>query len=185
MTFLSVWEIVQLVILTVAVGYIFSGFIQRPKSPYEIVKRFDWEDLKFAAMVAAPAIVLHEFGHKFVALFFGLEATFHIWPTGLLIGVVLKLVSSPFLFLAPAYVSISSGATALQSVLIAFAGPAMNLLLWGLSYFMLKTKKNMSKNEMVGWAISKKLNIFLFIFNLIPLPPLDGYHVLNGIIGLF
>ena len=185
MTFLSIWEVVQLVILTFAVGYIFSGFIQRPRSPYEIVKRFDWEDLKFAAMVAAPAIILHEFGHKFVAMGFGLDATFHIWPTGLLIGVVLKLISSPFLFLAPAYVSIPAGATALQSTLIAFAGPALNLILWGVSSYVLKTKKNMKRNEMIGWAISKKLNIFLFFFNLIPLPPLDGYHVLTGILGMF
>jgi len=98
---------------------------------------------------------------------------------------VLKLISSPFLFLAPAYVSIPAGATALQSTLIAFAGPGLNLILWGVSGYMLKTKKNMKKNEVIGWAISKKLNIFLFFFNLIPLPPLDGYHVLTGILGMF
>src|SRR3989338_7846704 len=44
-----------------------------------------------------------------------------------------KMFPSPFLFLAPAYVSIPAGATALQSTLIAFAGPRVNLLLWGIS----------------------------------------------------
>ncbi len=185
MAFLSFVEIIELVILTIAVGYIFSGFIQTPRSPYEIRKRFDWKDIKFAAMVAAPAVILHEFGHKFVAMGFGLDATFHIWPTGLLIGIVLKLFSSPFLFLAPAYVSIPAGATALQSTLIAFAGPGLNLALWGLSWYVLKTKKNMGRKEMIGWAISKKLNLFLFFFNLIPIPPLVGWHVLEGLIAMF
>ncbi len=184
MAFISIWEVIQLAILTIAVGYIFSGFIQAPKSPYEIAKRFSWDNIKFAAVISAPAIILHEFGHKFVAMAFGLDATFHIWGIGLLIGVVLKAISSPLIFLAPAYVSIPAGATALQSTLIAFAGPGLNLILWGLSSYMLKKRKNMSRKEIIGWAISKKLNLFLFFFNLIPIPPLDGFHVLEGIIGM-
>ncbi|HLC22697.1 MAG TPA: M50 family metallopeptidase [Candidatus Nanoarchaeia archaeon] len=183
--FLTLGEIIQLIVLTVVLGYIFSSFIQRPKPLYELRPWFDWDDVKFAAMVAAPAVILHEFGHKFVALALGLEATFSIWPTGLFIGIVLKLLHSPILFLAPAYVSFSANATAMQSILISVAGPAVNLLLWGISAHVLKTKRRMTQNELVGWAISKKLNLFLFVFNMIPVPPLDGFKVLLGIIHLF
>ena len=95
------------------------------------------------------------------------------------------MIASRFLFLAPAYVSIPAGATALQSTLIAFAGPGVNLLLWGISALVLTYKKKMSEQELFAWAISRKLNLFLFWFNLIPIPPLDGWAVLLGIHGLF
>lgn len=183
MTFLSLSEIFQLVILTVAIGYILSGFIQRPKPSYELHPWFDWDDIKFAALIAAPAVILHEFGHKFIAMAFGLDATFSIWPAGLVIGIVLKLVNSPLLLLAPAYVSFSN-ATALQTIVIAFAGPGVNLLLWGISAFVLRKKRHLTQKQLVGWAISKKLNMYLFFFNMIPLPPLDGFKVVSGIIGL-
>ena len=183
MVFLSLWEIVQLIIITGVLGYIFSGFIPRG-DPFSL-KKFSWKDIWFAALISTPAVVLHEFGHKFVALAFGLAASFHVFWTGLFIGVVLRMFSSPFLFLAPAYVSIPPGASALQSALIAFAGPGLNLLLWGISKIVLKYKKNLSHTEIMGWSISRKLNLFLFGFNLIPIPPLDGWAVLQGILGLF
>jgi len=185
MAFLSLAEIINLIVITFVLGYIFSGFLPRQRNVLEARGWFDWEDLKFAAIVAAPAVILHELGHKFVAIAFGLAATFYVFWLGLGLGVILKLVGSPFLFLAPAYVAIPPGATALQSFLIAFAGPGMNLLLWGLSALMLKYRTHASHKEMLGWAVSKKLNLFLFWFNLIPLPPLDGYAVLNGLLALF
>ncbi|HIH58503.1 MAG TPA: M50 family metallopeptidase [Nanoarchaeota archaeon] len=185
MAFLSSAEILQLFVITLALGYIFSGFIQRPKDDPFSLKKFSWKDILFAASIATPAVVLHEFGHKFVAMAFGLAASFHVFWAGLVLGVLLKMIASPFLFLAPAYVSIPAGATALQSTLIAFAGPGVNLLLWGISALVLTYKKKMSEQELFAWAISRKLNLFLFWFNLIPIPPLDGWAVLLGIHGLF
>ncbi|MDP3918439.1 MAG: hypothetical protein Q8Q35_00855 [Nanoarchaeota archaeon] len=185
MPILTAYEIIQLVILSLALGYIFSGFFSFTRDPFKPKKVFDWDAIKFAAIISTPAVVFHEFGHKFIAMAFGLSATFFIWPTGLIIGIILKAIGSPFLFLAPAYVSIPSGATSLQMALIALAGPAVNLLLWGISSYLIKTKKNMSEKELIGWTISKKLNLFLFIFNMIPIPPLDGFSVIKGLFGLF
>jgi len=185
MVLLSLFEILQMAILALALGYIFSGFLPSMRDPYKPKKMFDWEQIKFAAIIATPAVVLHEFGHKFVAMAFGLNATFFVWITGLAIGVILKMVNSPLIFLAPAYVSIPAGATAGQMTLIAFAGPAVNLGLYGLSVYVLKTKKNMSKKQMIGWTVSKKLNIILFFFNMLPVPPLDGFSVAKGLFGLF
>ena len=183
--FISLNEILSLAIISVILGYIFSGFIQRPRKEFEFGKKFDWEDIKFAMIIAAPAVILHEFGHKFVAIAFGLNAAFHIFWFGLLLGVIIKLLSFPLLFLAPAYVAIPAGATYLQSGIIAFAGPAVNLLLFGVSWLMLKHRKNMSLHERAIWIISKRLNLLLFAFNLIPIPPLDGYQVLEGLMNSF
>ena len=95
-------EFVELVVMVVAIGYIFSGFIAiRPKTVYDMMhpKRFNFQDFKFAMLVVAPAIVLHELAHKFVAIGFGVDEIFHMSPLGLGIGILLKLFSSPFIIL--------------------------------------------------------------------------------------
>tara|TARA_Y100000310_G_scaffold283455_1_gene305425 strand:- start:2946 stop:3494 length:549 start_codon:yes stop_codon:yes gene_type:complete len=181
---LSLSEILSLAVMTVALGYIFSGFIKKPRGPFEIEKKFSLDDLWFAAIVAAPAVILHEFGHKFVAIALGYTATFHVYWFGLGLGIVLKLISSPLMILAPAFVSIPAGVSAFEGFLIALAGPFVNLLLFFVSWYVLKNHK-VSHKVAVGLAISKKLNLFLFIFNMIPFPPLDGYHVFTNLLGMF
>lgn len=175
------------VILTGALGYIFSGFIKKPtRDPYAqyLKKGFDWENIKYAAIIAGPAVILHELGHKFVAIALGFQASFQIYWMGLGLGVILKLISSPFLILAPAYVTIPAGIPPLESSLIAFAGPFINLVLWLGSAYLLKYKK-LKKNTMYILALTKRINMILFFFNLIPVPPLDGYKVLSGLIEYF
>ncbi|MFH1972024.1 MAG: hypothetical protein ABIJ18_00940 [archaeon] len=178
---LTISEIFSLLILTLTLGYIFTGYIKR--DPYQI--GFSWKDLQFAAIIAAPAVILHELGHKFIAILLGHTATFFIYWWGLGLAVILKLLSSPLLILAPAYVSIPTGIPPLHGFLIAFAGPGTNLLLFLISFLVLKYKKNLKINAIIGWTISQKLNLFLFIFNIIPIPPLDGYHLFSNLIQLF
>ena len=176
-------ELLYFVILVAVVGYIFMGmFVRRPRTVYDMMhpKRFDIRDFKFAALVAAPGIVLHELAHKFVAMGFGYSATFNIWPTGLIIGIVLKLIGSPFILLAPGYVQIPLIADALVYRLIAFAGPAVNLIIWIVSIIILKKAKNMSKKQIAFWSLTKIINMILFIFNMIPFGPLDGAKVFFG-----
>ncbi|MBT4397595.1 M50 family metallopeptidase [archaeon] len=179
---LSLWEIISLVIMTVALGYIFTGYVR--SDPYDF-KRFSWKELKFSMIVAAPAVVLHEFGHKFVAMAFGHSATFFVYWWGLGLALILKVINSPLLILAPAYVSIPGGIPAFDAFWIALAGPLVNLILFLISMLVLKYKKKMKHIEMVGWTISKRLNLFLFIFNMIPIPPLDGSHVLSNLLAMF
>lgn len=185
MPFITAIEIFEILILIVVLGYVFSGYIPKQRKIDDFSSKFSWDDLWFAAIVAAPAVIIHEFGHKFLAMSFGLEATFSIWILGLVIAIVLRMLNSPFLFLAPAYVSIIGSATSGESALVAFAGPLMNLVLWGISAIMIKRKNHKSLKAIIGWSISKKLNLFLFFFNLIPIPPLDGYTVLTNLIALF
>jgi len=147
---------------------------------------FDWHAFWFAAMVTAPAIILHELGHKITALSFGLTAEFHAAYTWLAIGVILKLISFPFIFFVPAYVSIGGNPTVLQQVLTAFAGPCVNLVLFITAYVVLKIA-NLKNKPFQFWSLTKNINLFLFIFNMLPIPMFDGFTIFSGlwkIIGL-
>ena len=116
-------EIVDLVIMVLGLGYIFMGSLQRPRSAEEFLQHrgFDWQSFQWAIIITAPAIVLHELAHKFVALFFGLIATFHASYFGLGLGVLLRVFQAPFIVFIPGFVSIE-GASSLQSAITAFAG---------------------------------------------------------------
>ena len=120
-------EIIYLTITVAVVGYIFMGLLPRIKLA-QFHKGFDWNSFLFACLVSAPGIVLHELSHKFVAIFYGLQAAFNIWPFGLFVSVFLKAIHSPFILIAPGYVSIAQGATLPQMTVIAFAGPLFPLL---------------------------------------------------------
>lgn len=188
----SLQEIIDVIIMTAAVGYIFHdvlGQVVHRKEDYDPLvhykKRFDFNSLKFAAMVAAPAIIIHELGHKFVAMYFGYTATFHAAYIWLLIGVLLKLMNFGFIFLVPAYVSYSGAVNPLQSSLIAFAGPFVNLALWLVPLIILKQNVRMKSATRTFLTLTSRINMFLFIFNMIPIPGFDGYHVFSGILSLF
>ncbi|MEK6937056.1 MAG: M50 family metallopeptidase [Nanoarchaeota archaeon] len=182
MAFISLLEIVYLVILTFIIGYIFSGFIKRPATEHEIVyeKGFNWEDFKLATIVAAPAVILHELGHKFSAILFGLDAVLHLFWEGLGLAVFLKLINSPFLIIAPAYVSISGKATEFQSFITAFSGPLVNLVLFFGAWIILERMK-LTRKQAISLYLTKQINLLLFIFNMLPIPPLDGFSVFTNL----
>ncbi len=186
MSFLSLLEIIYLLVLTFVIGYIFSGYIKRPATETDVLNYdsyFNWEDIKIATIVAAPAVILHELAHKLVANIFGLEAVLKIFWEGLGLAIFLKVINSPFLIIAPAYVSISGQTSYLQTVLTSFAGPFMNLLLF-LTAYLLLNRASLTKNQATILYLTKQINLFLFIFNMIPLPPLDGSKVFFGLIKL-
>tara|TARA_Y100000310_G_scaffold345160_1_gene462260 strand:- start:3248 stop:3778 length:531 start_codon:yes stop_codon:yes gene_type:complete len=171
-------ELLSIVIVTVAIGYIFSGLIKFP-----FIKKSKYDILKFSMLVSAPAVILHELAHKFIAIILGLKATFFASYTGLAIGVFLKLIHSPFIVLVPGFVSISP-TTPLNSSMVAFAGPFTNLLLWITATLLLK-QKNISNKTILFLAYTKRINLILFIFNMIPFGPLDGAKVFSGLFSLF
>jgi Zn-dependent protease len=173
-------EVVYLIVTILVVGYIFTGlfnFAVRKKDVLDsYVKGFNWNEYWFACLVAAPGIILHELMHKFVALGFGLEAFYQISYFGLGLGVLLKLLGTGFLILAPGFVVISN-ANIFQSMMTALAGPLINLALWLLALGFLKFKTNMTRKESVFWTLTNHINKWLFIFNILPVPPLDGSKV--------
>ena len=176
----GLWELIDVVIMTLGVGFIFSdAFV--PQS-INTRNRFgiNLQGLKFSIIVTAPAVILHELAHKLVGLIYGLNAIFHAAYTWLMVGVLLKLANFPFIFFVPGYVEISGIGTPLQSAAIAFAGPFLNLVLWLGSWWMIKNNK-VTHKYMRAAVLTREINKFLFILNMLPLPLFDGWKVYSGI----
>ena len=134
---ISLAEIADIIIMTAAVGYIFMAFLRRPTpKDYMNPGKFNWEAFKMACIITAPALIFHELAHKFVAMSFGLTATFHAAYAFLALGIVLRLMRSNFIFFVPGFVALSCAGLAgcsippVQSALIAGSGPFMNLALF-------------------------------------------------------
>ena len=170
-------ELFDVIVMTAAVGFIFKDIF---KARGELAHNSFW----FACAVTAPALILHELSHKFVALAFGLQATFHAAYAWLGLGILLKLVNFNFIFFVPAYVSIEGAASNLASALISGAGPGINLLLFLVSWALLRQKKLKTGTFLLLQA-TKQINLFLFIFNMLPLPFFDGLKFYQGLWHVF
>ena len=191
--FFTFGEFFDILVIVAFMGYFFKDLFQKPArmatsyedDPVSYYKHssfgFNWNDFWFAAMVTAPAVILHEFGHKFVAMGFGLEAMFHAAYMFLGLGLLLKFMKFGFIFFVPAFVSYPALATPMQSTLIASAGPAVNLVLWLSTWCLLKQKLVKTKKWIMILGLTSKVNMLLFFFNMIPIPPFDGYHVFAGL----
>jgi len=187
MAFITLMELLDMAITIAFVGFIFKDMFPKKQKMHELYhpkQGFDWESLKFAAMVVGPALILHELAHKFLAMGFGMQATYQAAYSWLIFGLILKLMNFGFIVIVPAFVSITGSGSALQFALIAVAGPVMNLTLWlGLSFLL---KKKMIASKHYAWAyFAKEINKFLFIFNMIPIPGFDGFKFFSGLIQTF
>jgi Zn-dependent protease len=194
MAFITISEIVDIIIMTLAIGYIFSRiFRRRPTEGYDPLQYYKkpslWEDIKYGAIIAAPAVVLHELAHKFVAMAFGATATLHApslfgIPYGWYILIIILInLNFPILFFVGGYVS-HTALPALPSAFVAIAGPLTNLIIWLLCISAVKYKFVKRKYyHTIG--LMGKLNMFLFIFNMLPLPGFDGWNFLNSLIHVF
>ena len=196
MAFITLIEIWRIIIMSLGVGFIFSFFIKRERTPKDILDQyrsgymsrfnFNKDNILFATMIAAPGVILHELAHKFVAIGFGLDATFFAAYTFLALGVVLVMMGFPFVFFVPGYVAISGAGTPLEYSLIALAGPLANLLMFLISKWVLDSNAfRLSRNSAYGWTIAKKINLFLFILNMLPIPGIDGWSVYSNLFRAF
>ena len=196
-------EFIDLVVMTLGVGFIFmdsfgirqsvnkiKSYEEDPVAYYQSyyqrkIKGFNWHALWIACIITAPAVIFHEVAHKIIALAFGMEATFHAAYFWLIFGIIMKYLIG-FVFFVPGYVTHTGTATPLQEAAIAFAGPFLNLVLWFISWYLLKFKPvQMSTRTMQILVASRYINGFLFIFNMLPFGFFDGAKVFDGLIKYF
>ncbi|MBE7637686.1 site-2 protease family protein [Sneathiella sp. P13V-1] len=150
---------------------------------------------------ALLGITLHEAGHAYAAWKLGdptakslgrvtLNPIKHIDPMGtIFIPGALLLIGAPFLFGYAKPVPVNFGRLhqpRRDMVWVALAGPAMNFLLaflFALSMHIIP----LLPFEVGQWAIECfykgiLLNVVLGVFNLLPIPPLDGGRIAVGIL---
>ncbi|MDL2357799.1 MAG: site-2 protease family protein [Pseudomonadota bacterium] len=153
------------------------------------------------------AISLHEAAHGYVARYFGdptaseagrlsLNPARHIDPFGtLLLPLLLYMaIHVPFGYAKPVPVDFSRLRNPhKQMPWVAAAGPAANFAMalgWMIAWVLLAGPASAGDGadmadfflKMAGAGVS--VNVAMFVFNLIPIPPLDGGRIMTGLLPL-
>jgi Zn-dependent protease len=148
-------------------------------------------------LIFFSAVILHECAHAFVAFKRGdstakrmgrltLNPLAHIDPFGtILLPILLIVMNSPVLFgwAKPVPINFASLKNPRRDMLlVGLAGPMANLLLAVIAALLLKfgLGKFQAAAELIQYAMI--INVVLAVFNLIPIPPLDGSRVLMGLL---
>lgn len=139
--------------------------------------------------ILGMAVIVHECAHGWVALLCGdptakmlgrltLNPIKHIDPIGtILVPVVTKMtLGFPFGWAKPVPVNFAALRHPKRDMmLVAFAGPLSNILIAVLATLALPLAP-----KFLGLMII--VNLFLAIFNLVPIPPLDGSRIVTGLL---
>ncbi|MFD0050814.1 site-2 protease family protein [Actinomycetes bacterium NPDC127524] len=155
---------------------------------------FSLDQIPYVVLTLLIAFTFHEFSHAYVAYKFGdptaknqgrvtLNPVSHLDPFGTLL-----LLVAGFGWARPVPVNhFNFKRPRLAGILVSFAGPLSNLLLavfalliW---YILVASGADADMPFYVTSFFNTfyQLNIVLFVFNMLPLPPLDGYRILQDL----
>jgi Zn-dependent protease len=148
------------------------------------------------------AIVFHEISHGWVANAFGDPTARergrlspnplrHVDPIGtVILPLILAVAGGPVFGWAKPVPVVAERMRnpRFHMVLVALAGPGMNLLLALVAALALAAFGSVAPNSLAGAFVLANLvnflmiNVFLAVFNLLPIPPFDGGHVVEGLL---
>ncbi|EMA6343331.1 site-2 protease family protein [Bacillus cytotoxicus] len=160
--------------------------------------RYPLHQIPLVAMAIIIALSVHEFAHAYIAYKFGddtakrqgrltLSPMSHLDPIGMIAVLILgfgwarPVPVNPYNFKRPR----------LAGILVSIAGPISNFLLaaigliiwYGLLRIGVLTAIPFAVADTLGqfFEIFIVLNVVLLVFNLLPIPPLDGYRVMEDL----
>lgn len=159
--------------------------------------RYSIQEIPFVIITLLIAFTVHEFAHAYTAYKFGdptakkqgrlsLNPIHHLDP----LGTILILIAG-FGWARPVPVNRNYFKNPRAAgVLVSIMGPLSNLVMafigYGLWYFL--ATRNGGLGGGPAWFMDffnyfTGLNLVLMIFNLIPLPPLDGYRIIEDLVS--
>ncbi|MNI37410.1 Peptidase family M50 [compost metagenome] len=165
------------------------------------ILRVPLRELPFYLITLIIAFTVHEFSHAYFSNKFG-------DPTAKLLGRVTLNPTVHFDFLGIIFLLIAGFGWArpvpvnrdnfnkprLMGIIVSAAGPLSNLLLGVIGAMIyaaliqfgvidpLAMDDKLSQAIQIFFSLFILMNFFLFLFNLVPLPPLDGYRILEDLV---
>ncbi|KAA0546155.1 site-2 protease family protein [Bacillus sp. BGMRC 2118] len=160
--------------------------------------KYGLQELPFVIITLLIAFTIHEYAHAFVAYKFGdstakdqgrltLSPLAHLDPIGTIALFILgfgwakPVPVNRFFFQKPRLAGVS----------VSLAGPFSNLILAFIGFIVWyslvplgvlnSVSPNVGENIHVFFETFISINIALFVFNLLPFPPLDGYRVVEDL----
>ena len=156
-------------------------------------------DQIFVLIILFAAVVLHEYAHGWMAYKLGdptaklagrltLNPIKHIDPVGTIIlpGILMALRFMGFhTFIFGWAKPVPVNFLQLKNprrdmMLVAAAGPAINLIIAFVLSRFVSSQLTLAQSDILAAGIF--VNLLLAVFNLIPIPPLDGSRILTGIL---
>jgi Zn-dependent protease len=160
---------------------------------------FPLEELPFVFVVLLIGFTIHEFSHAFVADKFGdntprsmgrltLNPRPHIDWLGMIFFLVANIGwAKPVLVNRARFKS-----PRIMGIIVSLVGPLSNLVLGFISLIVFYALLQYHLLDGMSFGVQKAIkvfftlmvmqNVFLFILNLIPFPPLDGYRILEDLL---
>lgn len=159
--------------------------------------------VSYALIPLVFAVTVHEVAHGWTAKQFGdttaqqagrltLNPISHIDPFGTIILPLILFLTSPFVFgsAKPVPVNVNQLRNPkLDMAIVALAGPGVNIVMatgWALFLGLqgiIDGRVDVSSQWLFDMAIfGVRINLLLAIFNMLPIPPLDGGRVLRGVV---
>jgi len=155
----------------------------------------------FVLLIAS--ISVHEWAHAWVADKLGdplprmqgrvtLDPRSHIDPVGTLLLPLIMIFATPGFSIIgwgkPVQVSLPNQTTKKRDdLLITVAGPLSNLgiaIICSVGFGVVHRYASLGEPFLILFFQVVTLNGMLFLFNLIPVPPLDGSHILKHVVGM-
>lgn len=156
-------------------------------------------------LIFVPLITLHEWGHAWVAWKCGDNTAYNEGRVTINPIAHMEFIGTVVLPLMASFVALSNPALAgfiigwgrpvpvnisnlrrprIDDTLVTVAGPTVNFILAFALVALAKVGVLTGVDGMVEASIRAAMSLGLCFFNLIPIPPLDGSHILKNLVGM-